>query len=226
MYHHILGSFVDVLAFFIELFILFIQEDGYSKKTSFGNSAVIKLDELHDFIPSYLTAIGCLTWWCEEYRLHAACPTSSRKRWWSSPHPQDVLLSSPLGGVSFPYHFMAETFTQWDSVVLKGTFEMKSQSCPRKKNYMSGENVKILPFKKNYNIIAPQGDVRKVRLGLYSFQEAFEVIYKCRGETIELRNNSTHFSFIYHAYILVNNINFNILCEHYVLYCYCTFCYL
>ena len=62
MYHHILGSFVDVLAFFIELFILFIQEEGYSKETSFGNSAVIKLDELHDFIPSYLAKGWAASW--------------------------------------------------------------------------------------------------------------------------------------------------------------------
>lgn len=62
------------------------------------------------------------------------------------------------------------------------TFEIKERN-EKRKSYMSGEKIKILPFKKNYRFLAPKGDVINVRLGLFALLEAFEVLHKCCGET-------------------------------------------
>jgi cob(I)alamin adenosyltransferase len=65
-----------------------------------------------------------------------------------------------------------------------GTFELKLKS-EKRKNFMRGEGVIVIPCKKNYRFLAPQGDVSNVRLGFFAIREAFEVLYKSTGETDE-----------------------------------------
>lgn len=129
--------------------------------------------------------IGRLRWWCEKYGLRVDLSDILKKK-------MVVFTTPPAGSFKFIMEYKGRAIEislygrdlyTMGFRVLAETFEMRSNLCKRTKNFMSGQSVTILQFKKNYNVIAPHGDVRHVRLGLFSLMEAFEVLYKCSGET-------------------------------------------
>lgn len=60
-----------------------------------------------------------------------------------------------------------------------GTFEIREDN---EKQYMVGQDITVVDVSKNYSLLSTDGKVSLTRIGPSPIREAFEVLFKCRGE--------------------------------------------
>jgi hypothetical protein len=159
----------------------------YIKETG-PDTAVISLDDLEKFLDTYPNAIGRLRRWCELNGLHFDLSSLFGNN-------KVLFTTPPAGCFTFTFQYLGRTLDiclygrnlyvmGWRNP--NGTFEIKLES-ENRKNFMSGEGVTVVQFKKNHMFLAPERDVSKIRLGMHALREAFEVLHKSTGNSYEVR---------------------------------------
>lgn len=149
-----------------------------------SNHTVISLDDpVPNSFASYRNGIGYLRWYCRSFGRFVDVSRIFG-------HNLGVFTTPPGG----PFHVtlvyegrsLKLTLHARDLYIMGwrgpyGTVEIKAPS-EKRKNYMLGENVTILPTYKNYYYLASSGLLQNVLLGPHALRPCFNVLYKYDGK--------------------------------------------